>query len=343
MMTDFTYKWNLTDLKKVKRNGLQVFSCFGCGGGSSMGYKMAGYDVIGINEIDPKVARVYDRNFHPTHLFQEDIVTFRKRKDIPKELYNLDILDGSPPCSTFSMAGSREKSWDESKKFKEGQVEQVLSDLFFEFVALAKTLQPKVVVAENVKGLIYGNARGYAKMILEMFDEAGYNVQLFILNSASMGVPQKRERLFFICRRKDLKLPEIDFEFDEKAIVYGEVEKQIKGDPLGKPLTKVFKDLWEKTEPGKALSSAHPTRSFFGCQKVSKHKVVATIVSSSGSKVTHHTFPNEVSDEALQLCGSFPRDYDFDGYDVKYLIGMSVPPLMIYNVSKEIQKQIFKI
>ena len=75
-MTNFTYQWNLADLKKVKRNGLQVFSCFACGGGSSMGYKMAGCDVVGINEIDPKMCEVYDKNFHPTHLFQQDIQTF---------------------------------------------------------------------------------------------------------------------------------------------------------------------------------------------------------------------------------------------------------------------------
>ena len=109
------YKWNLTDLANVEKNGLKVFSCFACGGGSSMGYKLAGYDVIGINEIDKKLIDVYKENFNPKYLYCEGIQDFKNREDLPKELYDLDILDGSPPCSNFSMAGNREKDWGKKK------------------------------------------------------------------------------------------------------------------------------------------------------------------------------------------------------------------------------------
>ncbi len=115
-------------------------------------------------------------------------------QDLPEELYNLDVLDGSPPCSTFSMAGSREKGWGVEKQFREGQKRQRLDDLFFHFINIAKELQPKVVVAENVKGLVGGNAKGYVNEILKAYDEAGYKVQIFLLNAATMGVPQRRER-----------------------------------------------------------------------------------------------------------------------------------------------------
>ena len=81
---------------------------------------------------------------------------------------------------------------------------QILDDLFFDFIATAKKLKPKVVVAENVKGIIEGKAKGYVKLILKGFDEIGYNTQLFLLNSSRMGVPQVRERVFFIGVRKDL-------------------------------------------------------------------------------------------------------------------------------------------
>lgn len=70
----------------------------------------------------------------------------------------MDILDGSPPCSTFSLSGNREKDWGKEKVFREGQTAQVLDTLFFDFIALAKALQPKVVIAENVKVLLMGNA-----------------------------------------------------------------------------------------------------------------------------------------------------------------------------------------
>ena len=102
--------------------------------------------------------------------------------------------------------------------FREGQAEQRLDDLFFDYIRLAKKLQPKVVIAENVKGLIQGNARAYVHRIKKEFEAAGYKVQLFFLNAASMGVPQKRERVFFICQRNDLNFPKLELKFNEEAI-----------------------------------------------------------------------------------------------------------------------------
>ena len=129
------------------------------------------------------------------------------REDLPQELYELDILDGSPPCSSFSMAGNREKDWGKDKVFREGQAMQVLDTLFFDFIDLAKKLQPKVVVAENVKGLLLGEAKAYVRQIYREFDLAGYYVQHWLLDASKMGVPQRRERVFFIALRKDLAEP----------------------------------------------------------------------------------------------------------------------------------------
>ena len=78
----------------------------------------------------------------------------------------------------FSMAGSREKGWGKEKKFREGQAEQVLDTLFFDFIDLAKELQPKVVVAENVAGLMMGAAKEYVKKIYKAFQEAGYELKI---------------------------------------------------------------------------------------------------------------------------------------------------------------------
>ena len=121
----------------------------------------------------------------------EDIRDLVKRNNLPEELYHLDILDGSPPCSTFSMSGLREDAWGKEKKFKEGQKTQVLDTLFFDFIALAKRLKPKVVIAENVKGLLLGNAIDYVRRIYKDFEEAGYYCQHFLLDASKMGVPQK--------------------------------------------------------------------------------------------------------------------------------------------------------
>lgn len=202
----YDYKWTLKDANFTKDKG-KVFSCFACGGGSTMGYKLAGFDVIGCNEIDPKMMEAYIANHNPKYSFLEPIQTFKLRDDLPSELYELDILDGSPPCSSFSMSGNREKDWGKKKKFREGQAEQVLDDLFFDFIDLANKLQPKIVIAENVKGLLMGNAKKYVHRIYEEFDFAGYYVQHFLLDASKMGVPQRRERVFFIALRKDLATP----------------------------------------------------------------------------------------------------------------------------------------
>lgn len=138
-----------------------------------MGYKRAGFDVIGNVEIDKSINAVYVKNHHPQHNYNMDLRDFNRLEDLPEELHQLDILDGSPPCSTFSMAGSREKAWGKAKAFREGQKKQVLDDLFGVFLDTVSKLRPKVVVAENVMGLMKGNARGYVHEIINGFHNLG--------------------------------------------------------------------------------------------------------------------------------------------------------------------------
>ena len=139
----FPYKWTLADANFTKDKG-KVFSCFACGGGSTMGYKLAGFDVLGCNEIDPKMIEAYKTNHKPKYAFLEPIQEFKLRDDLPEELYNLDILDGSPPCSSFSMAGNREEDWGKEKKFREGQAEQVLDTCFLTSLTLPKNFSQKL-------------------------------------------------------------------------------------------------------------------------------------------------------------------------------------------------------
>jgi DNA (cytosine-5)-methyltransferase 1 len=113
MKHKFNYKWTLKDTVFTKDKG-KVFSCFACGGGSTMGYKLAGFDVIGCNEIDPRMNKVYVANHHPRLNYLCDIREMVTR-ELPEELYHLDILDGSPPCSSFSICGSREEGWGKKK------------------------------------------------------------------------------------------------------------------------------------------------------------------------------------------------------------------------------------
>lgn len=115
------YNWYLKDINNIPKNNYKVFSCFSCGGGSTMGYKLAGYEVIGNCEIDKKINEIYVKNNHPKYNYCMGIQEMNKLKEFPKELYNLDILDGSPPCSTFSLCGEREKTGGKIKNLEKAK------------------------------------------------------------------------------------------------------------------------------------------------------------------------------------------------------------------------------
>lgn len=335
------YKWYLKDLDSIPKNSYKVFSCFACGGGSSMGYKLAGYEVVGDCEIDKEMNDTYLSNFKPKYNYLMGVQDFYKLKDIPEELFNIDILDGSPPCSTFSMVGSREKAWNVNKKFREGQTEQVLSDLFFEYIKVAERLKPKIIVAENVKGLISGNAKGYVNKIIKEFNRIGYDVQLFLLNAAFMGVPQRRERVFFICRRKDLNLPKIKLSFHEKPITYGEFKTK-KGKPFNKQVQ--VAELWKHRKPTDKKISDINLRinhklSGFSTAIIKDNEVCNTII-AGGRRHVRYSSPEFMSDEDIITCQTFPQDYNFNNQSIQYICGMSVPPIMIYKIAEQIKIQL---
>jgi len=347
MTHKFAYKWTLADAIFPKNKG-KVFSCFACGGGSTMGYKLAGFDVIGCNEIDPKMMAAYRANHNPKHSFLEPIQSFRLRDDLPQELFDLDILDGSPPCSSFSTAGAREKDWGKEKKFREGQAEQVLDTLFFDFIDLAQRLQPKVVIAENVKGLLLGEALSYVSKIYDHFDAAGYYVQHFLLDASTMGVPQRRERVFFIALRKDLagpfleavdffhSKPRLDLEFSEPKINYSEI-RQMEGNDNAFGLGPKLSEFWKLTSPGDSFSTVHPKGSYFNEIKAHPDRVLPTI-RASGLPYDYEV-ERTLFDDETKMAGSYPMDYDFKGNKVGYLVGMSVPPVMTAQVASQVYEQ----
>lgn len=347
----FPYEWTLKDANFTKDKGT-VFSCFACGGGSTMGYKLAGFDVLGCNEIDPKMIEAYRTNHNPKFSYLEPIQTFKLRKDLPKELYNLDILDGSPPCSSFSMAGNREKDWGKEKKFREGQAEQILDNLFFDFIDLAKELQPKVVVAENVSGLMMGAAKDYVKRIYQAFKEAGYQLRIepYLLDASTMGVPQRRKRVFFIALRNDLadnfmeqvdmfqSAPKLELEFNEKEITFKEIEKP---GTIQENITHIPEGVlpyWRRIEEGRSCADVHEKGHFFQELKLDRNRSLPTLRAGSNSYY-HYEVERRLYDIEIILGGSYPKDYNFLNLKPIYLIGMSVPPVMTAQIATEIYNQ----
>lgn len=338
-MKNYNFEWTIKNSNFKKNKGL-VFGTFICGGGSSFGYKLSGFDHIGGVEIDKEVANVYKINHEPKYLFNMDIREFNKKDDLPIELFNLDILDGSPPCSAFSMAGSRENAWGKEKKFREGQANQTLDDLVFIYCDTILKLKPKTFVLENVKGLVQGNGKVYSKKIVEKLTKGGYKVQVFLLNAASMGVPQKRERVFFIGHKKEYNLDKLKLEFNEQPIFFSQIKSLKKGNAIrGKAL-----ELWKmKKDNDKSLSDSHfriyNKKNYFGWSLIKDDDVAPTIVSNQASPILRHDIPFELSNEEYIKIGTFPLDYNFLELEPKYLIGMSVPPIMTARIADEIYNQ----
>jgi DNA (cytosine-5)-methyltransferase 1 len=304
-----------------------------------MGYKLAGYRVLGGVEIDPHMMELYRANHRPEHSYLMGVQEFKGiAGDLPQGLRDIDVLDGSPPCSSFSMAGSREDAWGDAKRFREGQVKQVLDDLFFHFIDIAERMRPKAVIAENVKGLIIGKARGYVKEIFEAFRRAGYDCQLFLLNSSRMGVPQSRERTFFVARRTDLALPRIELPFAERPI---SVREAWLGLPMdGLEITAQQAHWWHRVGPGQAFSKGHPKGHWFTAIKLHPDRPAPTLCASDGNAGFYlWDKPRRTDSRMLIRAQSFPEDYAFLGVKPQYLLGMSVPPFMMQRVADQVLRQ----
>lgn len=317
-----------------------------------MWYRLAGFDVIGCNEIDPKMMKCYIENLHPKYSYLEDIRIFKERSDLPEELYNLDILDWSPPCSSFSMAGNREEDWWKEKKFREWQELQELDTLFFDFIDVAKKLQPKIVIAENVKGLLLWDAWKYVQEIYNQFDEAGYYMEHYLLNASKMWVPQARERVFFIWVRKDQtqmiqqkdmfnKWPKLTLEFNEKVITYGDIEDKTKTEQEWRHIPAWVIPYREKIEPGRSCADVHEKWHFFQELKLDPEKPLPTLRAWSNSYY-HYSLPRRLFDSEIIKWWSFPSDYNFLKQQPIYIIWMSVPPIMMAQVASEVYSQLLK-
>lgn len=343
-MKKLKYDWTKQN-DYPSENGLNVFGTFVCGGGSTMGYKLAGFHHLGGVEIDKRMSKIYQINHKPKYFYLEDIRDFNQRTNLPSELYNLDILDGSPPCSTFSMSGKREKGWGVEKVFREGQQKQTLDDLVFVYCDTIAKLRPKVAILENVCGIVAGAAKAYTIEIVDRLNSIGYEVQIFQLNSATMGVPQARERIFFIARRKDLSLPKLTLEFKEKPICFGVVAD--KGSTTHKPLWPSIKLRWPFVEKGdqclkfadSKYRNLNTYNAFFSTSLLYNESVAPTLT-SSGTTVYYEEARN-LNDTEYTRISSFPADFDYCDLDARYVCGMSVPPLMTASIANEIKRQWF--
>jgi DNA (cytosine-5)-methyltransferase 1 len=196
----------MEEIRALPWNGFTAASTFSGCGGSSTGYRMAGFKLLWASEFIDAARDSYKANAAPHTIVDGRDIREVQPEDILKATGlkpgELDLFDGSPPCASFSTAGKREAGWGKVKKYSDK--EQRTDDLFFEYSRLIRGLQPKTFVAENVSGLIKGTAKGYFLEILKELKSCGYRVSCKVLDAQWLGVPQTRQRTIFIGVREDL-------------------------------------------------------------------------------------------------------------------------------------------
>lgn len=322
-----------------------VVSTFSGGGGSSTGYKMAGLNVVWANELIDSARETYALNHPKTILDSRDIRTL-SADDILKatglKSGELDIFDGSPPCSAFSMAGKREDGWGVKKKYSDHAV-QVVDDLFFEYARLLKGLQPKVFIAENVKGLVIGAAKGYFIEITRRLKDCGYKVKASVLDASYLGVPQARERVIFIGVRDDLGIdPSFSLPFRSRPSLQDALDScnGLYVEPETSMIKYAVGAEWRRLKIGEQSTK------YFQLIRCDPRRPSPTITTTAGANsAASPTHPYECRKFSLAelraICG-FPPDYRLSGdfNQSAERLGRAVPPVMMMQIALHVKKEI---
>lgn len=236
------------------------------------------------------------------------------------------------------------------KKFREGQQKQILDILFFDYIELGEKLKPKIIIAENVPGILKGNAKSYVHRIYNHFEKIGYTMQHYTLDARFMNVPQRRERVFFIAVRNDLieKLPKwgifglpfLNLGFKYKQIVFEEISDENDKECR---MSKAMLYMHQNTVAGNSYEQTSirlkGKSAWFSNYKLSYNEVPHTLVSTPVGGDAHPIYDRMLNKNEILKAATFPQDYNFMECEPKYICGMSVPPFMIYHISLAIYTQ----
>lgn len=310
------------------RNGYNFIDLFSGAGGLSCGLTMAGFTPIGSVEIMPEAVETYKYNFITQKGFNENVESRDIRLDsVKQDLYDsvkgkhIDLIVGGFPCQGFSISGHR-------------VVADPRNSLYLEMLEIVKKLQPDFVVMENVEGLrSMLNGKVEAKIISD-YKEAGYDINVTVLNSADYGVPQIRKRVIFIGNKHGVKNyhPKPLYSPDMYTTL-GEGIKRF----INMPENKMINHIFTKHTPDmiERLSKVPEGMSLYenysdSWKKSPWNKPSCTIKENHGAVNIHPKLPRVLTPRELAALQSFPDDFIFKGSKKWQLvqIGNAVPPLL---------------
>lgn len=319
-----------------------VISLFSGGGGSSLGYSMAGYRELLAVEWDNNAVETFRLNFPDVPVYHGDIAKLSIEECLKLagiELGQLDLLDGSPPCQGFSTAGKR-------------IMDDPRNQLFREYVRLLRGLQPKVFVMENVSGMVKGKMKLIFVEILKELKASGYRVSARLMNAMYFNVPQSRERMIFIGVREDLGIgpshpraedkgisPKIAFANcpdDEVKVLPDWLKEAAKYMDAGNYNHQSVERAFLKVRGNKAGSQ--------NTKLLSWDRTSCTLVKEEIS-VTGIIHPNReryLTIAEMKRIASYPDSFQFAGKrkDKVARIGNSVPPLLSRSIARHIRQHI---
>ena len=343
-------KYVLPSMKQIElvksTNGFNVFSLFSGCGGSCLGFEMAGFKIVGASEFVEEARKTYELNHKGTPIDGRDIRDL-KASDVFEiaGTDQIDVMEGSPPCASFSTAGKRHDNWGEVKTYSE--TEQRSDDLFFEFARLVNSVQPKVFVAENVKGLVTGSAKGYFKLILSRLKKCGYQVEARVVDASYLGVPQARQRTIFVGVRNDLELlptfpKPLNYRFNVSDVITD--DPSLLDSETGQDISIIKYATYAEW---KKLGLGEASKKFYSLVRPALNKPIPTLTATGGTSiggasVTHPQYPRKLNLKELRLLSSFPADFQLTGrFQQRYeRIGRAVPPLMMKAIAETIHKEI---
>ena len=324
---------SMAQVQDIPWNGLDVVSTFSGCGGTCLGYRMAGYRVLWSNEYIPLAQNVYQLNHPDAILDRRDIREITGSdilQSINRSVGDVDVLEGSPPCSAFSLAGLA---------YRRGKMPDEYGDklndtgfMFWEFIRIVNDIKPRVFVAENVSGLVRGVSKGQFKWIYQELRECGYRIEARVLDASWLGVPQARQRLFIQGVRNDL---DIDPSFPRPLPYQYTVADvmpyicQIKlgsGDVGLHPRAK-----W--SDPRRPFATI--------CQ--SDYQTHSSAALSSGGWVRDGGGTRRLTIDELKIISSFPDDFKLTGTWRQQWerLGRAVPPLLAKAIADHIRDNVF--
>lgn len=347
---------NHQDEDKKGRSALSLFS--GCGG-FSLGFSAAGFRIKGYVELVPELREIYQDNFPSSQCLGGDVSEFSisEIQAFREGIGSVDVLIGGPPCQGFSLTGKR-------------QVDDPRNFLFKSYMKFVDVFEPKVAVVENVRLLtsMRNSAGGLVKDdIIAEFSSRGYRLQLFEVNAMNYGVPQSRERVFFIATRGDLSIkPSFPspthgsytdlFDSSEKLMTFADACSDLpyleSGESSPDPLHRAVKHpshvlnwLWDVAEGFSAHDNLDPIkRPPSGYNTTYKRQVwnepAATVQTTfgmiSGSRNVHPIATRSLTIREASRLQSFPDQFTFRGNDgaIRTGIGNAVPPLLSYQIAR---------